>query len=364
VPLCPEAQAAAGTCGVESRVGTAIVGAGPGSAPFFTAPEHGSVYLTGGYKGAPYGLAVVVRAIAGPYDLGTVVVRQAVYIDRDDAHLTVVSDPLPTVLRGVPLRLRTLDIRIDRPGFVLNPTSCSPKAIVGHVASTAGTVHRSDQRFQVGDCRALGFKPRLRMSLSRRSELRPGGHPGVRAVLTQPGGQGNLLQAAVKLPLSLALDVDNAEVLCEFAEGMKDDPQCPEGSKVGRAVAHTPILNRPLTGPVYFMKRVRTTRTGGQARTLPGLVIPLRGEVALNIRATSSVRRGGKLVATFAGVPDAPVSRFELQLDGGRNGILAVNGRPCRRPKRQVADAELDGHNGKRRDRAVRIALPCKKQQR
>jgi hypothetical protein len=96
-------------------------------------------------------------------------------------------------------------------------------------------------------------------------------------------------------------------------------------------------------------------------RTLPALVIPLRGEVALNIRATSSVRRG-KLIATFAGVPDAPVSRFELVLDGGRNGILAVNGRPCRRPKRQVADVELDGHNGKRADRGVRITLPCKKQ--
>jgi len=238
IPLCPSAQAAAGTCGVESRVGTGITGAGPGSAPFFTAPEHGSVFLTEGYNGAPYGLSVVVRAIAGPYDLGTVIVRQAVFIDPDDAHLTVVSDPLRTVLRGVPLRLRTLDIRIDRPGFVLNPTSCTPKALVGTIASTAGATHRVEQRFQVGDCRALGFKPRLRMSLSRRKALRPGGHPGVRAVVTQAAGQGNLLQAAVKLPLSLALDPENAEVLCDYAEGQKDDPQCPQGSIVGRAIAH------------------------------------------------------------------------------------------------------------------------------
>jgi hypothetical protein len=362
VPLCGDAAAAAGACGVESRVGTAIVGAGPGASPFFTAPEHGSVYLTGGYKGAPYGLAVVVRAIAGPYDLGTVVVRQAVFIDRDDAHLTVVSDPLPRVLRGVPLRLRSLDVRIDRPGFTLNPTSCAPAAIAATLSSTAGAQHRAAQRFQVGDCRALPFRPRLSLRLTRRSQMRDGGHPGVHAILKQPAGQANLLQAAVKLPLSLALDADNAQQLCEFADGQKAEPTCPRASIVGRAVAHTPILGTPLDGPVYFVKHERThPRTGRQIRTLPALVIPLRGGgVALNIRATSSVKRR-KLVTTFAGVPDAPLSRFDLHLDGGRNGILAVNGRPCTARRKQVADVELDGHSGRRGDHAVRIRLPCKK---
>jgi hypothetical protein len=359
IPLCPDAQANAGTCGIESRIGTATVGAGPGSNPFFI---DGSVSLTGPYKGGPFGLSTAVRVIAGPFDLGMVVVRQAIHVDPVDAHITVVSDPLPTIVKGVPVRLRSINVDVNRPGFTLNPTSCGPKQIKATMVSTTGAIHQATQHFQVGDCQALPLRPRLRMRLTGRKQLRDRGHPGVRAVLTQGLGQANLKKVQVKLPLSLALDPERAQSddLCEFEAGLRVD--CPESSIIGHARAITPVLNRPLEGPVYFVKNVRIhPRTGNPIRTLPTLLIPLKGEVDIHLRAQSDTQRG-KLVNTFSAVPDAPVSRFELTLRGGRDGILIVNGNPCRRSR--VADVLMDGQNGKRRDRGIKIGMPCKKRKR
>jgi hypothetical protein len=356
IPLCPDGQANAGTCGIESRIGTATVGAGPGSNPFFI---DGSVSLTGPYKGAPFGLSTAVRVIAGPFDLGMVVVRQAIFVDPVDAHITVVSDPLPTIVKGVPVRLRSINVDVNRPGFTLNPTSCGPKQIKATMVSVTGAIHQATQRFQVGDCQALKLRPRLRMRLTGRKQLRDKGHPGVRAVLRQGPGQANLKKVRVKLPLSLALDPNRAQSddLCEFEAGQRVD--CPRRSIIGRARAFTPVLNRPLTGPVYFVKNVRRhPRTGNLIRTLPTLLIPLKGEVDIHLRAQSDTQRG-KLVNTFSSVPDAPVSRFELVLRGGRRGILIVNGNPCRRDR--IADVQMDGQNGKRRDRGVKIGMPCGK---
>jgi hypothetical protein len=356
VAQCPDAQANAGTCGIESRVGTATVGAGPGSNPFFL---EGSVSLTGPYKGAPFGLSTAVRAVAGPFDLGMVVVRQAIHVDPVDAHITVISDPLPVMVKGVPVRLRSINVDVNRPGFTLNPTSCGPKQIKATMVSTAGAIHQATQHFQVGDCQALRLRPRLRMRLTGRKQLRDRGHPGVRAVLTQGPGQANLKKVAVKLPLSLALDPNRTQSddLCEFEAGLRVD--CPRRSIIGRARAFTPVLNRPLTGPVYFVKNVRRhPRTGNLIRTLPTLLIPLKGEVDIHLRAQSDTQRS-KLVNTFSAIPDAPVSRFELTLRGGRRGILIVNGNPCRRNR--IADVQMDGQNGKRADRAVKIRMPCGK---
>jgi hypothetical protein len=356
VAQCPDAQAAAGTCAIESRVGTATVGAGPGTNPFFI---DGSVSLTGPYKGAPFGLSTAVRVIAGPFDLGMVVVRQAIFVDPVDAHITVVSDPLPTIVKGVPVRLRSIAVDVNRPGFTLNPTSCGPKQIKATMVSTTGAIHQVTQPFQVGDCQALPLRPKLRISLTGRKQLHDGGHPGVRAVLTQGLGQANLRSVQVKLPLSLALDPERAQSddLCEFEAGKRVD--CPASSIIGHARAITPVLNRPLEGPVYFVKNVRIhPKTGRTIRTLPTLLIPLTGEVDIHLRAQTDVSRD-KLVNTFGTVPDAPVSRFELTLKGGKRGILVVNGNPCRRDR--VADALMDGQNGKRADRAVKIGMPCKK---
>ena len=358
VPLCEDAAAAAGTCPAESRIGTARVSAGPGSSPFQLA---GPVALTTGYKGAPYGLSVAVPAVAGPFDLGTVVVRQAIYVDPVDAHLTVLSDPLPTIVKGVPVRMRAIDVDVDRTEFSLNPTNCGRKDIAATFHSDRNSSASSRSRFQVADCASLALKPSLRMALKDRRQLTTGKHPGLNAVLTQRGRQSNLKDVAVALPLSLALDPKNAEsdTLCSFEESGKPDPRCPRSSIIGTARAVTPLLNRPLTAPVYFSKDVRMSKIGRPIRTLPKLVIPLRGEVALNVVGKSSVARGGKLVTTFSGLPDAAVSRFELKLKGGPKGILVANANACKRSR--VAAFNVDGQNGKRADRRVTISAPCGK---
>jgi hypothetical protein len=260
------------------------------------------------------------------------------------------------------LRIRSIDVRVDRPGFTMNPTSCAEKQIVAVFHSQQGSVATRTSRFQVGDCRELGLKPKLSLALSGMRQLSDGGHPALKAVLTQPGGQANLKRVAVKLPLSLALDPDNAESdgLCSFEESRKADPKCPASSIVGTAKAWTPLLNKPLEGPVFFSKNVRTSSSGRQIRTLPTLVIPLRGEVALNLVGTSDTTKDGRLVNTFATVPDAPVSRFELTLKGGSKGILVVNGKACRRSR--TAIVEVDGQNNKTADQAPKLGAPCAKQ--
>jgi hypothetical protein len=355
VPLCGDIEANAGSCPAGSRVGTATVGAGPGSNPFYLT---GSASLTGPYKGAPYGLSVAVRAVAGPFDLGMVVVRQAIYIDPVDAHLSVRSDQLPIIVKGVPLRLRSVNVDVDRPGFTINPTSCAPKRIAATFGGSGGAVSTSNQRLQATECQSLAFKPKLGLRLTGRTQVADGKHPGLKAVVTQRRGQANIGKVQVKLPLSLALDPENAKALCEFDDGEKVN--CPKASIIGSARAVTPVLNRALTGPVYFVKGIRIDKkTGRRIRTLPTLLVPLRGEVAIDLRAKSSIQ-DGKLVNTFEAVPDAPVSRFELNLKGGRNGILVVTGgrNVCR--GQQVAQVNSDGQNGKRRDFQVRMTTPCK----
>jgi hypothetical protein len=359
VSLCSNSDAATGTCPPTTMVGTATVGTGPGPTPLFL---RGSVSLTGPYKGAPYGLAVAVPAIAGPFDLGVVVVRQAVFIDRDDAHITVLSDSLPTIVGGVPVRLRSIDATIDRTMFTLNPTSCAEKHIRGTMHSQQGSFATSSARFQVGDCGALPFKPKLALRLRGKKQTGLGKHPGLTAKLSKRAGEAGIRNVEVRLPLSLALDPDNANGLCEFEEGRKAEPRCPKSSIIGRAQAVTPLLDKPLKGNVYFVKNVRRDpRTGRPIRTLPALLAALRGEVALNLRATTSVK-DGRLVNTFSTVPDAPVSSFNMSLRGGKGGILVVTGNRslCRRGT-QFARSVMKAHNGKRADTDVRLATPCTK---
>jgi hypothetical protein len=363
VALCRSAEAAAGTCADASRIGTATSGAGAGSHPFYLG---GKVFLTEGYKGAPYGMSIVVPAIAGPFNLGNVVVRAAIHVDRRTAALTVVSDQLPRILAGVPLRLRDIRVAIDRAGFAVNPTSCDPKTVVTSLESYGGASATRSSALRMDDCAALGFKPRLALRLTGAKQRRTGGHPGVRASVRQGGGQAGIERVQVTLPKALALDPDNAGALCEFADGTSANPEqrCPAGSKVGRAKAVSPLLNRPLVGDVFFVKNVRTNkRTGAQIRTLPMLVVALRGEIAINLRGTASVKRG-RLVSTFAQVPDAPIRAFNLNLKGGNNGILAVTG-SARGPlnlcaAKQTAEVDIDAHNGRSADRDITVRTPCK----
>lgn len=363
VTLCPDAVAGDGTpgaCPAASRIGTATVGAGAGT-PFHL---KGDVYLTGPYRGGPYGLSVQVHAKAGPFDLGLVKVRQAIHVDPETAELSIVSDALPQVVKGVPVRLRSVDVVVDRPGFTINPTSCAEKRIEATLTSIGGAVHETGSRFQVGDCRSLAFRPRLAMRLTGRKQRRTGGHPGLRVSLTQDAGQANLDALVVKLPRSLALDPDNAQGLCSFEESRKPDPRCPASSVVGRATAYTPVLNKPLTGPVYFAENKRVNSFGRLVSTLPSFVIALRGEVAINVRQGSAVK-GGRLISTTPVIPDAPVSRFDLRLKGGAGGIVTVTRSASRRfdvcRGRHIALVESDGQNGRRADFRVRVKRPCRR---
>jgi hypothetical protein len=363
---CGDAQAAAGSCPADSLIGSTTTLSGPGAVPLGL---KGRVYLTGPYKGAPFGLSIVVptKGQAGPFDLGDVVVRAALQVDPNDAHVTVVSDPLPTIIEGIPLRLRQVGVSIDREDFTINPTSCQAKEIVGNFTALSGETSHQTERFAVGGCGDLSFKPRLDLRLTGKKQRTTGKHPGVRATLRQTGvGESGIKKAVVKLPRTLALDPDNANALCEFEDGTKADleKRCPKGSIVGRVRATTPLLTKPLSGNVYFVKNIRVDKkTGNKIRTLPMLVAALRGEIAINLKGTSSVTRDGRLVNTFAAVPDAPITKFNLNLRGGGQGILVVTDSArghlniCRGPQR--AQISMDGQNGKFADYPVRVKTPC-----
>ncbi|HEV7493045.1 hypothetical protein [Baekduia sp.] len=361
VPLCSDADAAAGACPEASQVGSVSAGSGVGPSPLFL---PGKAYLTGPYKGGPYGLAVVVPAKAGPFDLGNVVVRQKLEIDPIDAHVTATSDPFPTILQGIPLRVRRVDVTLDRPSFTLNPTSCAAKQIQAQLVSTSGTLADLAAPFSAGGCGDLAYAPKLAIALTGKGQTTDDKHPGVHAVLTQPVGQANNKKVTVSLPLSLALDPDNAQSLCEFADGSKVDPTCPKGSVVGHATARTPILDQPLTGPVYFVKNIRKDpKSGREIRTLPKLVIPLTGQNGLRLTVTGmSNVVDNQLVTTFDNLPDAPVSDFTLDIDGGKHGILVVSGTDICKAS-QIATREADGQNGKQANADVYLqttACPLK----
>lgn len=359
VPLCGEAQAAAGTCDAGSRVGSATVTAGAGSRPFSL---RGDVFLTGPYRGAPYGLVTRVRALAGPLNLGTVVVRQALHIDSEDTHVTAISDPLPTILEGIPIRLRTLDVVLDRPGFTVNPTDCGAKSIAATLGAANGAAVAPASRFRVGGCEALPLSPTLSLRLvGKGRSLQRRGHAGIEARMTMPPAQTGLRRVEVQLPLTLALDADNARGLCKAEAGSARDPRCPSASKVGSATVRTPLLPQPLTGPVYLVEGVRTTAAGRRVRTLPKLVLPLQGGgVRLTLRANSLVR-SKQLVAQFDRIPDAPVSRFDLKINGGNRGILAVTRDACRTDRR--ASLRFVGQSGRVKTGVTRTTMTCAKGQ-
>jgi len=372
VPLCGDTQAAAGVCPAGSRIGSVDAAAGAGTP--FVLEEKGEVFLTEGYKGCPYGLLVKVRAVAGPFrgamELAPILVRQAICVDRTSAQVTAVSDALPLIHHGIPLRVREVVVNVDRPAFTLNPSGCAAKRVRGSFLSAEGWGYDRTVDYRASDCRKLSFKPRLTMRLTGRSQITTGKHPSIQATVTQKGiREAGIEKAVVRLPKSLALDPGNAQALCEFEDGTKPDLEnhCPKGSIVGRAKATTPLLNRPLAGNVYFVKNVRIDkRTGNEIRTLPMIIVALRGEIAINLRGVSSTTKTGKLVNTFATVPDAPVSRFNLKINGGRTGIIAVTRTRqaridlCDKPRSHIAEADFDGHNNKRHDPDITMKPPCK----
>ncbi len=345
---------------LHTQVGSVTAFAGPGSTPY---PMAGRVYLEGPYGDAPFSLRVVVPAVAGPFDLGEVVVRQKIYVDRNDASVRVVSDPIPTVVNGVPVRMQRMDVNIDAPGFMVNPTSCEPKVIQAVLGSVTGVEEERSVRFQVGECGSKPLNPRLSMAFTNSTQMREGRHPGVQANLGTISGDANLKQVEATLPLAVALDPNNARGLCEPADATAG--KCPAESIIGHATANTPLLDVPVSGPVFFVKGYRTGAQGQQIATLPKLFMTLSGQgVSIDVWADSSVSGPigrQRLVTTFVDVPDVPIDDFRLRINGGRNGILKATANVCGAPK--GTGIEYTGHNGRVTKRTIQAtAAGCRPQ--
>jgi hypothetical protein len=266
----------------------------------------------------------------------------------------------------VPVRLREIRVLVDRPGFTLNPTSCAEKQIGVTVSGLEGSRAEVVAPFRVGDCGSLAFRPRLAMRLTGRGRTRTGAHPGLSAVLTQGRDQANVARARVALPRSVVLDPRNStdpRLICDYDKALVAD--CAASSIIGRATAVTPLLDERLVGNVHLVQGIRFGSKGNRIRTLPTLLVKLRGRVAIDLRGETSTSKNNRLVTTFPAVPDAPVSKFSLRINGGKKGILAVTRTAkrklnlCSAP--QIARVVTGGQNGKRADFATRIKTPCAK---
>lgn len=336
------------SCEPASKVGSAEVGVGAGPQPFYV---DGAAYLAGPYRGAPLSLAIVTPALAGPLDLGTVVVRVALHVDPATAQITAGSDDLPTILQGIPLDIRDIRVNLDRKRFALNPTSCAPSSIDGSARSVLGNVAPLSDRFQVGGCGGLGFTPKL--SLSLKGGTKRNQHPALRAVLKANKHQANLARAVVTLPASEFIDQAHISNPCTRVQFSNE--RCPKGSILGKARVSTPLLDKPLEGRVYF-------RSNGGARELPDMVLDLRGQIHLVLVGFIDSKRvsGGqtsRVRTTFKTLPDAPVSKFVLQLKGGKHGLLVNSESLCSRAPRALV--KLQGHNGKSSVASSLIRTSC-----
>jgi hypothetical protein len=344
VPLCQEPWAAQGTCDAASRIGTVTAGAGSGPDPFHLS---GPVYLTGPYRGAPFGLSIVVPAVAGPFDLGDVVVRSAISIDPRDAHLVVASDPLPQMVgqSGIPVALHSVSVDIDRPGFVFNPTSCAPMAVAGTLRSNRGTDVSVSSPFQASGCTSLAFNPTFTVSTQAKTSKASGASLDVR-VASQPG-QANIGKVDVQLPKALPSRLTTLQKACTEVQFAADPAGCPSASVVGIATAITPTLNVPLIGPAYLVAH------GGAA--FPDLVVVLQGEgITIKLVGNTAIKRG-VTYSKFDTLPDAPISSFELKLPESPHSALAAYGSLC--GSRLVMPTTITAQSGAQIKQATRIRV-------
>jgi hypothetical protein len=331
MPACPEA----------SEVGSVYTTAGAGTKPLNLA---GKTYLAGPYKGSPLSLVNVVPAVTGPYDLGNVVVRAALDVDPATAQVKVKSDPLPQIIGGIPIRLRSLQVVLDRPGFTLNPTDCKRSQIAATAYGDEGGQSSSAAPYQVANCADLGFAPKLNLMLRGSTKRR--GHPALRAVLNARGGDANIDRTVVAMPKNLILDNSHIGTVCTRVQFAAEN--CPSGSILGAASVSTPLLDAPLSGPVYL-------RSSGHA--LPDLVVALKGQFDIELAGQIGTTKAGGLRTVFSGLPDAPISHFELNLYGKKRGLLQSTQSLCRGGHR--ADVRMVGQNGRELRRKTKLRSQC-----
>jgi hypothetical protein len=334
-----EAEESKSGCPESTQVGSVETSVGPGPDPLQVA---GKAYWTGPYKGGPFGLAVVVPAVAGPYNFGTVVVRQSIRLNPQTAQVTDVSDPFPSIIDGIPLRLRRVDLTLNRAGFTFNPTSCAKQEFTGAIAGNQlgspttlnGTIGYATEPgasksftapFQVTNCEALKFEPKFVVSTSGKTSKSQGA--SLTATVSEPPGslgtQANISLVKVELPKQLPSRLTTLQKACTAKVFDANPAGCPKESIVGMAIAHTPLLNNPLTGPAYFVSH------GNEA--FPQLIVVLQGENGLVVELVGDtfISKAGITSSTFAHVPDVPVSSFELTLPQGKFSALTANANLC-----------------------------------
>jgi hypothetical protein len=347
-------EAAAASCPPESFVGSASIVAGSGGRPIHI--DGGKAFLAGPYNGAPLSLAVVTPATAGPFDLGTVVVRVALFLDPRTAQVRAVTDPIPHVYGGVTLDIRSVSLKLDRPEFGVNPTNCSASSFAAILrgggddpGNPAGfTSFAANSPFQAAGCEALDFKPKLYLRTfggTKRTK-----NPKLRAIVIARSGDANIGRAQVTLPKSIILDQAALSQICTRVKYAAH--QCPQNSIYGFAEATSPLLDGPLKGPVYLRS---------SDNTLPDLVASLHGQVDIELDGRTDSSKRGRIRNTFDLVPDVPISEFVLTIRGGKKRGLLQNSRNlCKR--KQFARVEFNGQNGKRvLKKKQRIKTPCKK---
>jgi hypothetical protein len=312
VQLCAEAQVQSGTCGAQSEIGTATIGAGPGANPVFV---KGHVYLTGSHEGAPFGLSIVVPALVGPFDLGTIDVGARVEVDPRTAALSVVSDPLPQELDGIPLQLKTLNLEIDREGFIFNPTDCRPLAIEGTLTSSEGATAPVSSRFQAANCATLAFKPKLSALTHAQTSKAGGAYMHVR--LTSAPGQANIAAIKIDVPKQLPIRLTTLQKACPVSVIEVNPAGCPSASVVGSVRVLTPVLRHALIGPVYVVSHAGVAD--------PDLEFVLQGEGIMVDVVGQSIVKHGVISGVFRSLPDVPISTLGMVLNVGAHSLLASN---------------------------------------
>jgi hypothetical protein len=290
-------------------------------------------------------MAIVTPAVAGPFDLGTVVVRAALNVNPESAQIHAVSDPIPAILQGIPLNVRAISVDLAKPKFTLNPTSCDPMSVAGSALSVFNQSAAFSNPFQVGDCGRLAFKPKLYLKL--KGGTKRDDNPALTAVVNYAGNQANIRSASVALPHSAFLDQSHIGTICTRPQYAAD--QCPAKSIYGHARAFSPLLDKPLEGPVYLRS---------SDNPLPDLVAGLKGQIDVDLAGRIDSVRGG-IRTSFEGVPDAPVSKFVLTMKGGKKGLLVNSRDICKHTYR--ATASFIGQNGKAFDQRPVLNNSCKK---
>ena len=335
VTLCGEPQAANGGCPGASQIGTVRVAAGAGPTPY---TFSGNVYLTGPYNGAPFGLSIVVPAVAGPFNLGNVVTRGTITINPYTARVTATST-LPTIVKGVPLRMRKLTVEMNRQGFLRNPTNCGVLAtestLTGFVPGVSGNASASlSSPFQVGECNKLAFKPTFKASTGAKTSKANGA--SLTTTITQPSGQANIKSVLVQLPAQLPSRLTTLQKACPEATFAVSPYQCPPGSFVGGATVTTPVLPGKMSGPAVLVSH------GGAA--FPDLDLILEDDGVRVILVGNTNIKKGITTTNFAAPPDVPVSNVSVNLPVGPHSALAANANLC--ASKLLMPTTITGQNG------------------